>query len=369
MKLVNVLQVLRKDLSLGPRSPLVLYAFVLPVIMTILIRGVFGSLFDPDPRLGIVDEGTSVVTTAALELKGIEVSILEDRDALLTRVEANDLDAGLILQPGFDAAVRSGDRPELQLFVGGESLASNRIVIAVAALDLVRGLAGETPPVEVEVVSLGDEAPLEISARLIPLIVIYAVALAGAMVPAASLVDEKEKRTIDALLVTPLNVNDVMAAKAAFGVILATATGVITLALNGGFGSAALATLVAIAVAGVMMAEIGLILGAWAEDENTLFTAFKGGGLLLFYPVIFYIWPDLPTWIAQLGPTYYFLQPIFDLAVNDASFGDVLPEIAVALAICAALVPAVVAMGKRMERRLGTGKVAKPAKKLVGAAE
>ena len=56
---VNAWHVLRKDLGVGPRSPIFLYAIVLPVILTLLIRVVFGSLFDPVPRLGIVDEGES----------------------------------------------------------------------------------------------------------------------------------------------------------------------------------------------------------------------------------------------------------------------------------------------------------------------
>jgi hypothetical protein len=81
---------------------------------------------------------------------------------------------------------------------------------------------------------------------------------------------------------------------------------------------------------------------------------------------VFFIW-DLPQWIARLGPTFYFLQPIFDLAVHDASFADVLPELGIAAAICAALAPAVLATGKRMEIRLGAGKVraAKPEKRPV----
>ena len=47
---VNAWHVLRKDLGVGPRSPIFLYAIVLPVILTLLIRVVFGSLFDPVPR-------------------------------------------------------------------------------------------------------------------------------------------------------------------------------------------------------------------------------------------------------------------------------------------------------------------------------
>jgi UPF0716 family protein affecting phage T7 exclusion len=79
--------------------------------------------------------------------------------------------------------------------------------------------------------------------------------------------------------------------------------------------------------------------------------------------VIFYIWPNLPTWIAQLGFSYYFLQPIFELSVTEASFADVWVDLAIGLAICVALVPPVFLMGNWLQRRLGTGMV-KPAESL-----
>lgn len=41
---------MRKELRMGPRSPLFLYAIVLPVILTLVVRFVFGSLFDQSPR-------------------------------------------------------------------------------------------------------------------------------------------------------------------------------------------------------------------------------------------------------------------------------------------------------------------------------
>jgi len=359
----NIIRVLRKDLSLGPRSPFLLWAFVLPVIMTLLIRGVFGGLFDAKPRLAVVDLGSSQVTADAMELDGIDVSILSDADTLKSRVEAHDFDAGLVLPAGFDQAIRSGSRPEMALYISGESLASDRVVLAVTTIDLIREVAGEPSPVQVEVVSFGEES-LELSLRLLPLIMIYAVALAGAMVPALSLVEEKEKNTIDALLVSPVSVYEVMAAKVFLGVILAFSTGVMTLAINGAFSGEYLAIMITLLVAAVMMAEVGVILGAWARDTNTMFAAFKAGGILLFYPVVFFIWPDLPSWIARLGPTYYFLQPIFDLAVGGAGFGDVAGDLAIGVGICLALVPAVLFMGRWLERSRGGGAGATPEREL-----
>jgi ABC-2 type transport system permease protein len=352
MSLARTANLLVKDLRLGPRSPLVLWALIVPVVVTLLIRGVFGGLLDTAPRLGIVDEGSSEVVPAALALEGIEVTILDDPAVLRDQVEADDLDAGLILADGFDAAVRAGARPDLQLFVGGESLASTRIVVAVTTLDLVRGIEGRTPPVEVELVTIGDE-PIAFDLRMLPLIVVMAIALAGVMIPAASLIEEKQAGTILALLVTPTRLVEVLTAKGLLGAILAVAAGTITLAINGILGIAPAVLLLAIVLGAVMMAQVGLILGSWARDVNTMFAAWKSGGLILFYPVIFFVWPGLPTWPARFGPTFYFLAPVHAVSVEGAGLADVWVELAVAAAICVALLPVTTLAGRRLEGRVG----------------
>jgi len=88
-----------KDLRLGPRSPVFLYSIALPIVMTLLIAGVFGSLFEPAPRLAIADLGDSQVSPVALELQGVEVTVGLDAAELRASVEAHDFDAGLVLPP------------------------------------------------------------------------------------------------------------------------------------------------------------------------------------------------------------------------------------------------------------------------------
>ncbi|MDP6509229.1 MAG: hypothetical protein QF573_09400, partial [Chloroflexota bacterium] len=88
---------LRRDLQVGPRSPIFLYAFVFPVVATLLVRVVFGSLFDPTPRLGVVDQGGSQIAVVVAGLEGIETARLDSEADLRRQVEANDLDGGLLL--------------------------------------------------------------------------------------------------------------------------------------------------------------------------------------------------------------------------------------------------------------------------------
>lgn len=351
MSLTRALRVTLKDLRLGPRSPIFLWALILPVLLTFLVSAVFGNLFDPEPRLGIVDEGSSQLTAEVLELEGIAVEVLGDGARLRRAVEDHDYDAGIVLPDDFDTRLRAGEQPELQFLISGKSLASNRLILAVTTLDLVREVAGQVPPVEVVVNTVGDEDYIPIGDRLLPLIVVYAVVIAGLFLPAASLLDERDKRTLDAVLVTPTRMQEVLLGKAILGVLLSLAMGLVTLALNRAFGGRPFDMIVFLLVGGIMLSEVGLMLGSWAKDSNTLFSAIKGGGIFVVAPVIFNIFPNLPQWIAQLFPTYYFLQPIYEIATTGTTLGDHWLELMVGLAVCLALLPGVIAVGRSAERK------------------
>ena len=340
-----------REARIGPRSPFVLYALVLPVVLTAVVQGVFGSLFDPPPRLAIVDLGDSQISASAGELEGVDVTFLSDPELLRTRVESNDFDAGLILAPGFDAAVRAEERPILEFYVGGESLASDRIILGISTLDLVRELEGRVSPVSVEIVDLGAGA-VDVSQRLLPMLVIMTLVIAGAFVPAAAVVQEREDRTLSALLVTPATIADVYSAKGLMAFVLAMMTGLMTLVLNDAFGTAPWLMIGIMSLAAAMMVEIGLIVGSLSRDSNTLLTVFKAGGILILFPVFSFLFPGVPEWIGRLGPTYYFLAPVFDVAVRGAALGDVAGDLAIAAVIVVALVPVVLMAGRRLEARI-----------------
>lgn len=352
MSLDRAGQILVKDLRLGPRSPIFLWALALPIVFTFLIGAVFGDLFAPPARLAVVEAAPSEITTALQDSPGILVTRLDDEDTMRAGVLAHDYDAGLVLPAGVDESLRGGDPVELTFVVSGQSLASTRVVLGVTALDELRDVAGQTPPVEVAVITIGEEEWVPVEDRMLPLIVMYAVVIAGLFLPAASLVEERENRTINALLVSPVQMSDVLLGKAMLGVLLATLMGWVTLALNGAFAGQPLAMTVFLVVGGVMMAELGLILGCWAKDGNTLFTAVKGGALLVVAPVLFTLFPGLPQWIAHVFPTYYFLQPLYEMAVTGTTMRAHVDELAIAVGICLVLLPGVMAMGRRLEQQM-----------------
>jgi ABC-2 type transport system permease protein len=343
----RVLAILRKDLAMGPRSPIFLWALVLPVAMTFLVQGVFGGLFERAPRLGVVDDGGSEVVRALAASPGLDVRHVVSAAELERLVAAHDLDAGLVLESGFDAALRAGERPPLRFFLAGESLASDRVVLTVTTLDALRAVEGRTAPVDVEVISTGTGSALSVSQRLLPLVVLLALLVAGVFVTSFSFVQEKEWRTLQAMLVSPATLLEVMAAKGSLGLLLALLMAVVTLALNGALLLTQVALHLALLVGAVMAVALGLLYGLASSDTKSLYTLIKSLNLFLVGPVIFYLFPEWPQWIARLFPTYYFLDPIFRVTMTGASLAEVAGTLAVGALLCVILLGSLVVLGRR----------------------
>jgi len=86
-----------------------------------------------------------------------------------------------------------------------------------------------------------------------------------------------------------------------------------------------------------------------------MFTVWKGGAIVLFAPAVLFLFPSVPTWIAKIFPTYYFLGPLYEMTVNALSLRDVVWDLVIGLAICIALAAIAGKSALKMERRLAAG--------------
>jgi ABC-2 type transport system permease protein len=312
-----------KDLFRGPKNFILVWAVIAPVVISLVVSLIFGTLFTEKPRLGIVDEGNSQLVAMAQETASI---ISREYDSVFEVKEAvanGHVDVGIVLPADFDSSVRQGKKTHITGFVSGESLAKNGTILGVTLFDLIREVAGQEPPVEIESTTLGDEVSIPWNQRLLPLIVLMAVFLGGLFLPATSVINEKEKRTLTALLVTPTTIGDIFIAKGLVGVILSLFAGVVILLLNQAFGVEPLLLVVVLALGSIMAVGLGLLLGAVLKDITTLFAVWKFGGILLFGPAFIYMFPQIPQWISRLFPTYYILQPVIQISQRGGSLADI----------------------------------------------
>jgi len=350
MSLRRVGILLAKELFKAPKSFIVVWAIVAPVIISLVLSLVFGTLLTEQPRLGIADAGSSELVIRARNTAAIAVREYGSVSALRQAVASGSVDMGIVLPADFDILVRQGEQTTVTTFIWGESLAKSRTVVGVALVNLVREIAGQEPPLEIENITLGDEMGIPWNDRLLPLVVLMAVFLGGMFLPATSIINEKEKGTLTALLVTPTTAEDVFMAKGLVGVGLSLFSGLVILALNRAFGAQPLLLVLVLALGAVMAAGLGLLLGTMLKDVTTLFAVWKLGGILLFGPAFIYMFPQIPEWIGRIFPTYYMLQPVVEISQRGSGWPEVATNILILIGIDAVLIVAVLLILKRSKQ-------------------
>jgi ABC-2 type transport system permease protein len=314
---------LSKEFLYGSRSYMFIFSIVGPIVISLVISLIFGTLFSEAPKMGIIDEGNSRIISLLRETDSIESREYVDVSEMTRDVENGVVDMGIVIPPGFDEAVIAVEKTEIKAYVWGESLAKSRTIIGATIADLIRTIAGQKAPVDIQTTTLGDEVSIPWSDRLLPMVVLMAMFLGGLMLPATSLATEKEKRTLVALDVTPVSMPDVFLSKGILGFILSLFMGVLILILNQAFGTEPLLLIMVLALGAVMAAEMGMLLGAFVKDFATLFAIWKTAGIILFAPVFIFLFPQIPEWIGRIFPTYYILQPVVEISQFFGGWPDI----------------------------------------------
>lgn len=347
MSLKRVGILLSKELWQGPKNFIFVWALVMPIVISLVVSLIFGTLFDEKPKLGVVDEGSSQLVAMTRQLTSVVTKEYDSISEIKQAVESGAVDIGMVLPADFDGSVMQGEETELVTYIWGESLTKNRTILGATITNLVRELAGQEVPVEIEAITLGDEVSIPWNDRLLPLVVLMAVFLGGLFLPATSVIEEKEKKTLEALVITPASIRDIFVAKGLMGIILSLFMGIVILILNQAFGTEPALLILVLALGAIMAAELGLLCGALIKDITTLFAIWKLGGILLFGPAIIYMFPQIPQWIGKLFPTYYFLQPIITISQGGGGWSDIATNVFILVGLDLILIGVVVLTLKR----------------------
>ncbi len=347
MSFKRIWTLIKTEVFHGPKDLVLIMAVVMPILLALFVNLAFGNIFSDRAKLGIYDQGNSPLTSRLKASESISVKIYQDEAGLRAATADGSLDMGIVLPVDFDAVLSTGT-VKLKAYVWGESLAQNRALIPVALDEAIRDMTGAVLPVNIESIPLGDESSVPWNDRLLPLTVLLAVFYGGLMLPASSLIHEKQRRTLEALNVTPATIGDIFTAKGIVGAVLAIIMGILTLSISTSFGSSPLALVLVLALGAIMAAEIGLLAGALVKDMNTLYAFWKFGGLLLFGPAFVFLFPQIPSWVGYIFPTYYVIKPVTDLSVLGVDFGSVAIYVVILVAIVIVMGLAVMNIVKRL---------------------
>ncbi|MFV9503159.1 MAG: ABC transporter permease [Oscillochloridaceae bacterium umkhey_bin13] len=341
---------LGRELVQGPKQFIFIFAVLMPLVLSFALSLIFGTIFAGKPRLGISDPGDSQLTQVALADPALQVRQYPDEAALRAATEIGVVDMGILLPINFDNQLAAGQPTTLVAFVWGESPVGDRASVAVSLTGWLRELAGQTSPVAVSTSIIGAEVVLPWQDRLLPLIVLMSIIFGAIMLPASSLVGEKQQRTLTALSVTPTTMGEIYMAKGLLGVLISTATAMMILTLNRALGNSTPLLLMVLLLGAIFAAAIGVLIGILVKDINSLFATIKGLGIFLYAPALIYMFPEIPQWLGRIFPTYYLIQPVIAITQRGAGFGEIAGELAILLLLIGIAMGAIAWLTQRMRR-------------------
>lgn len=285
MRWPRIYAIYRKDMRDALRDSRVLTAILMPLLLGLLYSFIFPNenpMTAQKVKVGIVSDGATQLTTVISQQTGRALRLtfvaMPNASRLEQQVRQKKVDVGLVVPPGFDAAVKAGESPLLTVVLPSSPSFDSDYVDAVLDRS-VQTLAGHAPTARIVQRSLppetgGSSTALDVlGARkdfiLISIILLLAM-IAVYAVPAV-LVEETEKKTMEALTLIA-STADVIAAKALFGITLSVVSVPVLLVITRGRPADAAALAVAVVLSAAVLVGIGLLFAGLLKTQQQVNT-------------------------------------------------------------------------------------------------
>lgn len=144
----------------------------------------------------------------------------------------------------------------------------------------------------VMVIGLMNEPGLE--TVLVPSWILFAQVMVGLMIIAPGFIEEKEQKTLDALLISPLSLNEVIIAKSTVVLLFSLLSQLFVYILNLGFTSDLLGVFVIMVIGGIIFIQVGMVIGLLLNSSKTSAALSSIIMVVLFITASFY--QQLPQW-------------------------------------------------------------------------
>ena len=315
MNFSRVISIARKDVVLTTRESFYIFMVAIPIIITLVVNAAFGSMGTATPSLGVLGDGE--VVSVLEEEPSIRVNVFSSETQLREAVLEGEYDAGLIIPERIDFL--AGDVPIL--LISGKSLLNERLTIGATLVKAFRESLGAEGVVTLETRLIGT-GELSIKSRMIPVFLVYATMIA-AMILSASLLEEREHKTLNAVLITPTTPLEVILAKSLYGLFLGLTLGILILVLSSSLTGGMLLIMLFLILGTLFAVGIGLMAGVIMKDITDLIARMKLMGFFFMLPALVILFPQIPQWIGNFFPTYYFIHPMLLITQRGATWSDV----------------------------------------------
>jgi len=291
----------RKDIVDGLKNKNVI-AVILPALFVVILYRFLPAIMleEGPPRLWVYDVGNPAMVALLEESPVVNLRVFDSQERMFVALgEAETPELGISLPKGFDQAVETGQELSLQgytLYIfSDEQIAELQKTIQ----DELEYLVGKPVTIQIERIQLLPESG-GISV-LTSLAFTFLILIIGLVSIPYLLLEEKQNKTLDAILVSPATDVNLVMAKALTGVIyILIAFGLSMLLYYGWIVNWGL--ILAGVIAGALFAvSVGMVMGIAVDNRQQLTLWAWMIMIPLFLPTMFSLMEDLfPTWLVTI---------------------------------------------------------------------
>ena len=349
MNLRIIRALVSKDFSLFFRNRFFALVTVLGLVAYLAIYFVMPSSVNESLAIGLY---APVVLPAFEQMQGegLEIEGVESEELLKEGVTEGQYVAGIALPADIMEGFMFGQKPKISVYFASDVPEEIKDAVAVLIRELAYQQTGQALTIEISEEILGtDMAGMQIPPRdrMRPLFAILLI-MTETFGLANLISEEVERRTINALLVTPVSVKDLFAAKGITGVSLAFVQAALFMAIIGGMSRQPLIILVALLLGAVLVTGASFIIAALSKGFMSVLAWGMVILIILFIPAFGIMFPGAVTGWVKAIPSYYLVDTVHRASNFGAGWGDVWYNLLVLLGFDLALAwIGIMALGRR----------------------
>lgn len=344
-----MLAVARKDALDLILNPGTLVVLLIPILVALLFAVLTGALSPVTSRLLIYNPGGSAVEQVLSEgfphAQMTRAQSAAEVRAAFAADGSSPYAAGLVVPADFENSVLDGAPAQLEVYFNAQDVSAQQQQLLKRALsDYTRNLAQPQTPVTLAAVSINSADANSDSMPPGPFYALLAVMtsfIVGASLMPNLLIEEKERKTLWMLLVSPASMTDVVAGKLLVGMGYQVLLSLVTLAVQRAFTRQSLVIAFFILLGAYLTVAMGLLVGSVFRSIH-VGGPFTGIIALFFLIPAFFAGPfgrmfdgGLLPQVMRLLPTYYLANGLLAALQDQATTQQIVADGAVVL--CTAL--------------------------------
>jgi ABC-2 type transport system permease protein len=330
-----------KDLQDSVKNYQVLLMVATPIVLSLLFSNIFSESKNKTlvPKIGVLgNPGFPLLERFSNDKFGVKLTFFQTREELEAKIIEGEIGFGLILPPSANLKERDGRKPQLGIIYPAEAPESAVERIQAALEREVRhALQLPAPPMPIEIVMspVGGErkAGHSFGGDLFPMLVLMSMGMIGFLALPLAFVEEKEKRTLYALFLTPVSSGELILGKSLFSFTLILMTVGAMVVLNQCWPGSPGFFLVFTLLGAALCIFVGLIIAMVAHNQASVNAL--GTTVFMFFQLIPNLsqTSDILKSLSPLVPSTFISRGLKKALFLDLSKVDIHSDLAVVVSL------------------------------------